>query len=202
MAKVINGDFRQWKINEELISRIRNGDTAAVSKVFNDNYDFIYHMARKYYWTQRKFAGYYLYEIGDLVNQVFEDFIYYRWQNALTLYLDIKLSFSFIGQGGYRHRKRKSPKFCISLDTPVQKDEADGATLGDFIESAELSAYDLIVQKEDALNSMGIIFNTVKKTFEKLNISEKRREMYTAYTLETIFRGYTYERIKCHVKEI
>lgn len=196
MARVFDNDFRQWKITPEQISRIKNGEVQAMTEVFTDNYDRIKGMAYKYYLGFRDSGCYGLFEPEDLINQVFADMPYYRYDNALTMFMDIKYSFWGVDSGGIR-ANRRSIKRCLSLDVPIE--EGNDETFGDLLPDTSPDVLDTLIREEDEINSMEVIFNTVKKTFNKLQITEKQKEIYTLYAIEMIFRNYTYEAVKHYV---
>lgn len=195
MARVFDNDFRQWKITPEQISRIKNGEVQAMTEVFTDNYDRIKKMACKFYWLKKKLGYQFFYEIDDLVNQVFADMQYYYYRNALSMFMDIKASFLRIGIGGFKVGYHKNTK-SISLDTPIKPNENDSPTIGDFLASNLPDPLEQMIKEEDEINSMEKIVQTVVKTFARVKISQRRREIYTAEIIEDIFRGYTYETVK------
>lgn len=129
-----------FQINDEQIKGIKNGELDAISDFFIDNLLLIKNIARKVKyspWTRfvnRDLLN--MYNLEDMVNQVFCDLQYFRYENSHTLYNDILRSCSFVAVGGILGNEIYNI-YTKSLDAPISahnaKDEGNTFCLGDII---------------------------------------------------------------------
>lgn len=130
-------DKGPWRFTDDLIIRIKQGDTVSITEFYNANYDIFAGMARKYVWKQRNLCGNFVYEFDDLIQQVYVDIPYYDYSSRFNLYCGIvKGTFRLVNEGGISAAKRKhiTASSIISYDAPLtgkDGEKRDGAHLLD-----------------------------------------------------------------------
>lgn len=128
-------DKGPWVFTEEQIKKIKNFSAEDISKFYNDNYEIILHMAKKFI-CQAVGKGLYCYDIEDLMHQVYVDMPYYSFKSRSALYMSIvRASFRYINYGGYKARNNGIPEDQINSFAINNEDEKD--LLLDFKSSYE-----------------------------------------------------------------
>lgn len=194
-------DKGAWRFTDDLIIRIKQGDTAAITKFYNANYDIFAGMARKYVWKQRNLCRNFLYEFDDLIQQVYVDIPYYDYSSRCNLYYGIvKGTFMCVNEGGIIAAKRKhiTASSIISYDAPMtDKDgeERDGAHLLDRLAHAP-DVFEVIAANGDREAKDAAICDFLERTIKNprdLNIMWCK--LFTDLPLNQI-KGNEYEYYK------
>lgn len=194
-------DKGSWRFSDDLIIRIKQGDTAAIADLYNANYDIFAGMARKFVLTQRNICRNYLYEFEDLIQQVYVDIPYYDYSSRCNLYYCIvKGTFMRVNNGGILSAKNKyiSASRVISYDAPVMNkdgDVRDGSYMLDRLVNSP-DAFEVIIEKDDREAKDKAICDFLERTITNqhdLNIMWCK--LFTDLPLNEI-RGDEYEHYK------
>ena len=99
-------DFRSWDITPEQADRIKAGDTDAGNVFIVRHIKRLQTMALNYAMKHNRVLGRTVYEVPEMIAQLFCDLSELNWRNAYTLTLSIKnISFAWSAFGGYAQRK-------------------------------------------------------------------------------------------------
>ena len=194
-------DKGAWRFTDDLIIRIKQGDTAAIAELYNANYDIFAGMARKYIWKQRNLCRNFLYEFDDLIQQVYVDIPYYDYSSRCNLYYCIvKGSFMRVNDGGILSAQSKyiSASRVISYDAPMtDKDgeERDGAYILDRLAHAP-DVFEVITTNGDREAKDKAICDFLERTITNpRDLNAMWCKLFTDLPLNQI-RGDEYEHYK------
>ncbi len=156
-------DKGSWVFTEEQIKNIKNFSAEDISKFYNDNFDIIMRMAKKFIKKARS-EGLYCYDLQDLINQVYIDIPYYYYNTRNTLYKSIvKGTFKYINYGGIKAKRSVIQEY--QLASLSIGDENDNDLLLDYKASYEEKAFDFENPIEDREEKDKQIIEYLEKTF-------------------------------------
>ena len=115
-------DLGAWKLNAELITKVKNTDVKAMEEVFNANYKIFSGMARKFIWIKQKLHNNYNYEYNDLMQQIFIDLPFYDYSSRSALWYSIvKGTFCNCNIGGIvqKNKRHISDGQILSYNQPI-----------------------------------------------------------------------------------
>lgn len=144
-------DKGAWIFTDDQIYKIKMQNKIAIRNFFEDNYNLILMIAKKFRRKRIDLYGYYNYSVNDLVNQVYVDLCHYRFDSRIHLYKDIvKGSMLYIDVGGI-----KANQYCLisgfkikSLETPLTSDDED-LTLAKVITNGK-SVEDIYINNQES----------------------------------------------------
>lgn len=187
-------DKGPWVFTEEQIKNIKNFSAEDISKFYNDNYDIILSMAKKFIKKQNS-MGRYNYDIQDLIHQVFVDLPHYTYKTRFSLHASIvKGTFKYINYGGMKAKRSVIQEY--QLASLSIGDENDNDLLLDYIESYEEKAFDFENPIEDREEKDKKIIEYLEKTF--INPKQLNAMFCKLFTdiPEAEIRGDEYERYR------
>lgn len=140
-------DKGPWTFTEEQIVNIKHFSVEDMNKFYFDNYDIIMRMAKGFVHKESMY-GCHIYDINDLLQQVYIDLPYYSFRSRHALYISIvKGSFKFVNYGGIKARNRAIPEYELNSLSINNDDEKD--LLLDYYTSYEEKAFDFVnIDKE------------------------------------------------------
>ena len=156
-------DKGSWVFTEEQIKNIKNFSAEDISKFYNDNYEILLGMAKKFIKKQKR-MGMHNYDIQDLIQQVWVDIPYYSYTTRFSLYASIvDGTFKYINYGGMKAKRSVIQEY--QLASLSIGDENDNDLLLDYIESYEEKAFDFENPIEDREEKDKKIIEYLEKTF-------------------------------------
>ena len=99
-TKVDNIDWREWKVTNEQVTKILNGDVSARNDFYFDNLDRIRRMARNYVYRKMHSPNGNEYNFEDCVNCVYVDIPMFRFSCGLDISRSVYYSFFYSIYGG------------------------------------------------------------------------------------------------------
>lgn len=186
---------------DDLIIRIKQGDTAAIAEFYNANYAIFASMARKYVWHQRNMCRNFLCDFDDLIQQVYVDIPYYDYSSRCALYYCIvKGTFGRCIDGGilsspYKHIAASR---VISYDAPITNKDGENRSNSYLLDrlAHEPDVFETITQDTDREEKDAAICDFLERTIKNprdLNIMWCK--LFTDLPLNQI-RGDEYEYYK------
>lgn len=157
-------DKGSWVFTEEQIKNIKNFSAEDISKFYNNNYEIILGLAKKFV-RQSVRNGLYCYNLEDLMQQVYIDIPYYYYSSRNALYKSIvKGTFKYLNYGGIKgqHKNVELEYKSISL---ILNDEDDDDMLN-FIASYEEKAFNFDNSIKDREEKDKKIIEYLEKTIK------------------------------------
>lgn len=194
-------DKGPWNFTEEQIHEIQNEDVIAITKFYDDNFNVILAMAKRFV-NRKKRLGDYFYSVEDLMQQVFVDIPHYNFSSCSCLYFDIiKGSFERCYAGGVLSSQKKylSNSMFSSLDA-VLCDDSDSSRFVDFLMVEDFSNT-LEEEREREEKDEKIIKFLEKTMSSKKALNEMFCKIFTDVSTNQI-KGDEYEQYTKLKKEI
>lgn len=190
--------FGRFVFENAQAERVAAGDMSAVWEFIEQNRTYLTRWARAFVRNRFWFVPRGYYEVDELLNQIFVDFLLYPLESEKTIGKGIFSSFFMIGCGGYGHY-RKDKYATVSLDAPASiasrsGDVESGATIGELLASREPTPYAALERMEHVKEIAPKFFAELGKVCGK-NGREAFRDV-----VEEVFFGFTFEEIESYAK--
>lgn len=199
-------DCGNWIFDVDEIKQILNKDIDAINKFFNDNLKIIKAMASKYVYQQKIVNKAFIYDVDDLVQQIYVDLPFYQYDTRTHFYFCIRKSFKLLPFGGYTASEKniEIEKSIFSYDAEIVGENSDISTTErlDYLSSSD-DFVEQLLDEDDREKKDKMICQYLEKTIKnKRDLNAMFCKLFTDLPASEI-KGDEYEYYKqCANKNI